>query len=249
MHTSDEELVIEDLTVRYGPVTAVNSVSLRGSRGSIISVIGPNGAGKSSLLKGISGIVPHREGRVRVGLVDLSDKAPYEIARIGIAHVPEGRRVVAPLTIEENLLLGGEGSGRLDKELLARRVELAYQMFPFLSERRDQPSGLLSGGQQQMLVIARGLMANPSWLLMDEPSMGLAPVVIEEVYDFLERLKSGSYDIGDTVPGVLLAEQSTAIALDISDYVYVMNRGSFLFEGLPGEIRGNTSLLKAYLGT
>lgn len=245
---SENDLTIESFSVRYGPVTAVNGVDVRGNTGRVTAIVGPNGAGKSSLLKGISGIVPERDGTVKFGPIDLSRLRPHEITRSGVAHVPEGRRVVGPLTVEENLRLAGEASRRLKRSEVPAQVQAAYRLFPILGERNYQAAGLLSGGQQQMLVIARALMSKPRWVLMDEPSMGLAPVVIDEVYALFKRLKDGEYGMAGEIPGVLLAEQSTVLAVDVADYVYVMNRGEILFEGLPQDLPQRGDLLQAYLG-
>lgn len=242
MRTSDAVLDVEGLTVRYGPIEALSSVSLHVDRGEVVALLGSNGAGKSSLLRSISGVVPPAAGTVRLMGNDLTGRSPHRITRAGLAHVPEGRRVVAPLSVEQNLEIAGRGARRRSPPEMEDGLEEVYATFPRLRERRTQISGLLSGGEQQMLAIGRGIMAAPSVLLLDEPSMGLAPIVIEEIYDLLKR-RSGTL----AAVGILLAEQSAALALSVADRAIVLARGEVAFTG-EARLLDEQTMLSAYLG-
>jgi branched-chain amino acid transport system ATP-binding protein len=242
MRTSDALLDVRGATVRYGHVEAVNDLSLQVSPGEVVSLLGANGAGKSSLFRALSGLVGLTSGSVLLDGRELPLGRAHAVTRAGLVHVPEGRRVIAALDVEENLLVAASGSRRRSGEDVAQALEEVYALFPKLLERRHQPSGLMSGGEQQMLAIARGLMARPRVLLLDEPSMGLAPIVISEIF---ETLKNRAGTIADVA--ILLAEQSSSLALQISDYAYVMSRGNLVFEGSASEVTADVTM-SAYLG-
>jgi len=243
MHTSDALLDVRDVSVRYGHVAAVNKVSLQVGPGEVVSLLGANGAGKSSLFRALSGLVPVAGGEVRLDGRPLPLRRAHEVARAGLVHVPEGRHVIASLSVEENLLVGAGGSRRRRGFDVDQRIEDVYAMFPRLRERRAQPSGLMSGGEQQMLAIARGLMARPHVLLLDEPSMGLAPIVIGEIFEKLRNRKGTIADVA-----ILLSEQSSGLALEISDRAYVLSRGNLVFEGAADEVTVEVTTT-AYLGS
>lgn len=242
MHTSADGLCIENLTVRYGPVVAVNSVSLTVEPGRLLAVLGPNGAGKSSLLRGVSGL-GEVSGSVRLSGAELCGAPSYSIARAGIAHVPEGRRVVVPLSVHENLLLAAEASLRSKRARIKSMIDEVYEIFPKLSERRRQISGLMSGGEQQMLAIARGLVARPAVLLLDEPSMGLAPIIVKDIYRLLSERPELMADTA-----VVLAEQSAALALGVADEIAVLVNGEIVERGSPESLGGIDRLAASYLG-
>ncbi|MFI5426593.1 ABC transporter ATP-binding protein [Aeromicrobium sp. UC242_57] len=231
MRTSAALLTLENLSVRYGEVRAVEAVDLTVGVGEVVSILGANGAGKSSLLRAISGEAGHVDGRVSLRDVDLLKGPRYGVARRGVAHVMEGRRVIPTLSVIDNLLLAANASRRVSRGSVPGALEEMYAYFPRLRERQSQAAGLLSGGEQQMLAIGRALMAKPDLLLLDEPSMGLAPIMIEEIYDIL-RARDGI--LGEC--SVLLAEQSAAVALSVSDRAYVLSRGSVVFEGQASEL-------------
>ena len=233
------KLDVDGLTVRYGAVQAVRGVSLGIEAGEVLVVLGANGAGKSSTLRAIAGLIPSR-GPVLWDGVDISHWPAHRRARAGLALVPEGRRVFAPLTVEENLKLGAYGV----KSSAARgsRMESVYALFPRLEERRTSPAGLLSGGEQQMLAIGRALMAGPRVVLMDEPSMGLAPTVVDTVMDSVRA-------IAHTGVGVLMVEQNAVAALDIARRAAVLDRGLVVATGDAEQLREDPSVLRAFLGS
>ena len=218
-------LEIEGLTAGYGLSTVLSGVDLTVREGEIVAVVGPNGAGKTTFLRSLSGLVPGMRGSVRVGGRDLTGMKPHQIARIGYAHVPEGRGTLASLTVSENLWLGGGG---MRSSEIAKKVDLAYDVFPVLGRLRQQNAGLLSGGEQQMLVIARGLISDPRVLAIDEPSMGLAPVIINGLLDtFRSAARTGV--------AILLVEQNTALAGNLADRVHVLRGGKLTeFHQRPG---------------
>jgi len=237
-------LIIEDLHAGYGACEILVGTSLEVKAGSLVALIGPNGAGKTTTLRAISGIVKPTKGRILFDNLPVQGLDASRIARLGLAHVPEGRRVFGPLSVEDNLLLGGYR--RLPRFFGFRRkaasgLEQVYELFPRLRERKGQAAGTLSGGEQQMLAIGRALMAEPKVILMDEPSMGLAPVIVEEVFATIKRLK-------ETGIPLLLVEQMTRKALEVADYVYVMERGMIVVQGRPEELQKNERVLAAYLG-
>jgi branched-chain amino acid transport system ATP-binding protein len=223
-------LVVEGLNARYGQVHVLDDVALSVRAGEVVAVVGPNGAGKTTLLRTLSGLVRERSGSVRLNGAEIGGLRPHRIARAGLAHVPEGRGTLATLTVEENLLLGAQGR--------THRLYEMYEAFPVLGRLRDNRAGLLSGGEQQMLVVARGLMGEPKLLAIDEPSMGLAPIMIR---DLIETLRTAVA----TGVAVLLVEQNTALAAELADRVYVLVRGTVRAERPGGELP--TDLLADYL--
>jgi branched-chain amino acid transport system ATP-binding protein len=237
-------LIVDDIHAGYGSSEVLVGVSLEVKAGSLVALIGSNGAGKSTTLRSISGLIKPTRGRILLDRRPVQGLEASRIARLGLAHVPEGRRVFGTLSVEDNLLLGGY---RRLPHLFGFRagarasLDRVYSLFPKLRERRNQDAGTLSGGEQQMLAIGRALMTDPKVILMDEPSMGLAPVIVEEVFETIERLK---------VTGVplLLVEQMARKALEVADHVYVMERGRIVLEGPPSEIRRDERVIAAYLG-
>lgn len=236
-------LEVEALSVRYGGVRALEDVSLRLEPGEVVALLGANGAGKSSLLRAISGVERPFSGHVRLEGSDITGWAPHRIAHAGLAHVPEGRAILMPLTVEENLEIAIHSPRRNTRQEASAVLEEVYELFPRLKQRRNQTSGLLSGGEQQMLAIGRGLAMNPVVLMLDEPSMGLAPVVIDEIYETLKAREGRLKNIG-----ILLAEQSTNLAIGVCSRAYVLSRGSCVFDGPVSEL-DRESTLKAYLGS
>jgi branched-chain amino acid transport system ATP-binding protein len=230
-------LTIEELTTDYGPIRAVDHVSLEVPEGSVTAVLGANGAGKTSLLRTITGLVRPTSGRVRVEGEEITRWAVEEIVRFGIAHVPEGRGVIAELTVEENLRLGGLWRGRE-----AMPLPEIYELFPRLEERAGQPASRLSGGERQMLSIGRALVGRPRALLLDEPSLGLAPVLVAQIMSLVRRL-------ADTLGlAVLLVEQNARSALSIANRGIVLNLGRVVAEQDPDKLIADAQLLHAYLG-
>jgi ABC-type branched-subunit amino acid transport system ATPase component len=237
-------LIVDNLHAGYGASEVLVGASLEVKAGKLVALIGPNGAGKTTTLRAISGIVKPTKGRVLFDDNPVQGMDASQIARLGLAHVPEGRRVFGPLSVEDNLLLGGYR--RLPRFFGFRGkakagLERVYELFPRLRERRRQAAGTLSGGEQQMLAIGRALMAEPKVILMDEPSMGLAPVIVEEVFVTIKRLK-------ETGIPLLLVEQMTKKALEVADHVYVMEHGRVVLQGNPSELRKNERVIAAYLG-
>lgn len=229
------ELEVRDLTVRYGAVTAVRGVSLDVAPGEAVAVLGPNGAGKTTLLRTISGLLRPAAGSVRLAGRDITGRPAYRVARAGFVHAPEGRSMIAPLSVEENLRLGGRGRPRAE---VNADIERMAELFPSLGRRMGTKSGLLSGGEQQMVAIARALMAQPVVLAIDEPSMGLAPVVVESVLDALRR-------VIDSGTSLLLAEQNARLALDVADRAYVLIHGDVVRSGRSEEL--GDELIESYL--
>jgi len=230
-------LTVEELTTDYGPIRAVDRVSLDVPEGSVIAVLGANGAGKTSLLRTICGLERASSGRVKVEGEDITRWPVEEIVRFGVAHVPEGRGVIAELTVVENLRLGGLWRGR--EAMPLREV---YELFPRLEERADQPASRLSGGERQMLSIGRALMGRPRALLLDEPSLGLAPVLVAQIMSLVRRL-------ADTLGlAVLLVEQNARSALSIANRGIVLNLGRVVAEQDPAKLAADDRLLHAYLG-
>jgi branched-chain amino acid transport system ATP-binding protein len=232
-------LEVAQVEVAYGEARAVNGASLRIPEGSITAIVGPNGAGKTSLLKSISGLVPIRAGEIHFRGRRIDTLADREVASLGIAHVPEGRRVFAKMTVLENLKLGAYV--RSDAREVARTLEAVYGAFPRLRERQTQRAGSLSGGEQQMLAIGRALMAAPRLILADEMSQGLAPVVVQEVYRRLLEVNRRGVTI-------LLVEQNARLAFKLAQFVYVMEQGRVVLEGAPAEVAGSAHVQQAYLG-
>jgi branched-chain amino acid transport system ATP-binding protein len=237
--TDAAALAVEDLVAGYGQVTVLQEVTLAAQPGTITAVLGANGAGKTTLLRTISGLVRPRQGRILVDGSDLARRRPEAITRAGVAHVPEGQGVVTELTIEENLRLGGlirRGSAR------AAALADAYQRFPLLAERKRRQAGTLSGGERQILVIARALMAAPRVLLLDEPSLGLAPRMVTQVMDLVRRLRD------DTGLTVLLVEQNARSALAIADRGLVLNLGKVVAADDARTLSADVALRRHYLG-
>jgi branched-chain amino acid transport system ATP-binding protein len=231
-------LAVEDLVAGYtSKVDVLRGVSLEIERGESVAILGANGAGKTTLLRAISGLLPTRRGSVRFMQREIAGRAPHRIAKSGLAHVPEGRQIFVRQTVGENLQLGAMDSEQQD----ARRGQL-LEVFPALKEKLDQRAGELSGGQQQMLAIARGLMSSPAVVMLDEPSLGLSPKLVDEFTALLRRLRS---DLGITL---LLVEQSTPVAAGVADRAYVLRRGEVVMEESAAEILGSEDVLRAYLG-
>ena len=235
-------LEARDLTVHYGNVNALRGVNFHVDQGEIVTLIGSNGAGKTSSLMAISNLIQGtRRGTVEFGGEDITHLAPSKIVKLGISHVPEGRHIFPKLTVEENLLMGTFGAKRYDKAGAAAVLEEIYQMFPRLRERRTQLGGTLSGGEQQMLAIGRGLMFSPKVLMLDEPSLELAPLVVKEIFELI-------LDIRDRGTTVLLIEQNAGLALQIADRGYVLENGSITLTDTGEALLHNESVIKAYLG-
>ena len=230
-------LKVENLSVNYGHIEALKNVDIEIKKGQIVSIIGANGAGKSTLLKTISGLVKPLEGTITFEN-EVLPKKPSKIVAKGIVHVPEGRRCFSGLTIEDNLLVGAYLS---DKKEIPHDLEKQYKLFPILGERKKQFAGTLSGGEQQMLAVARGLMSHPKILLLDEPSMGLAPIIVNQIYDIIQQVR----DSGITI---LLVEQNAKKALSICDYAYVLENGKISLQGTGEELLNSDEVRKAYLG-
>jgi branched-chain amino acid transport system ATP-binding protein len=231
-------LQISDLHVRYATAEAVRGVDLAATPGQVTLVLGANGAGKTSTLRAAAGLVRVHAGRVELDGQDITGRAPHKVVRAGMVLVPEGRRVFAPLTVEENLVLGGYTASR---ERSREVLEQVYEMFPILRERRGGPAGLLSGGEQQMLAFGRALMSSPRVILLDEPSMGLAPTMVESVLGAVRSM-------ADSGIAVLLVEQNADMGLEIADDVVAMARGEVVFTGPAQQARSNSSVLRAFLG-
>lgn len=232
---------VENLSVNYGYITALQDVSFQINRGEIVTLIGSNGAGKTTSLMAISGLVLKQVGKVFFEDKDITNAAPDRIVKMGVCHVPEGRKVFPALSVYENLIAGTIGNPKLKKAQINALLEQVYELFPRLRERRTQSGGTLSGGEQQMLAIARGLMMDPSIVMLDEPSLGLAPIVVEEIFGLIQRInKSGKT--------ILLIEQNASMALSIADRGYVLENGRVVLAGSGRELISNPEVQKAYLG-
>jgi branched-chain amino acid transport system ATP-binding protein len=231
-------LEIRDLHVSYGKVEAVRGVSASAAPGRITLVLGANGAGKSTTLRAVAGLVPAVSGEVVLYGKVITGRPSHTIVRDGLVLVPEGRRVFAPLTVEENLLLGGYVAPRAES---AETLDRVYDMFPILAQRRRGAAGLLSGGEQQMLAFGRALMSSPRVMLMDEPSMGLAPAMVESVFGAVR-------EIADAGIALLVVEQNAELGLEIADDVVVVARGEVVFSGEAEQARSDASVVRAFLG-
>ena len=238
---SREELMleVEDLHVYYGAIHALKGISLKVPKGAIITLIGANGAGKTTTLTTIAGLVKARSGRIKFMGEDITNKPPHVVTQMGIAMVPEGRRIFPNLTVYENLMMGAYT--RKDREEIQEDLEWVFQLFPRLKERLTQLGGTLSGGEQQMLAISRALMSRPKLLMMDEPSLGLAPLLVMEVFDVIKKINVE----GTTI---LLVEQNAMGALKTAHYGYVLETGKIVLEGPTDELLQNEEVKKAYLG-
>jgi branched-chain amino acid transport system ATP-binding protein len=232
-------LELHDVHTYYGNIHALKGISLTVEQGEIVTLIGANGAGKSTTLNSISGLVRPRTGRILFDGQDLAHVLPHEIVPLGVIQVPEGRRMFARLTVEENLAMGG--FSLKNKADVRDGIERAFTLFPRLHERRAQVAGTLSGGEQQMLAMGRALMAQPRVLLLDEPSMGLAPTLVEVIFDTIGRIhKEGT--------AILLVEQNAHMALEIADRGYILQTGQIVLADTSANLRGNDEVRRAYLG-
>jgi branched-chain amino acid transport system ATP-binding protein len=232
-------LRVENLHVYYDAIHALQGVSFHVEKGEIVTLIGANGAGKSTILRTLSGILRPREGSVSFNGEEITTVAPEKIVKMGMSHVPEGRRIFAPLTVKENIMMGAYT--RSDPAEIQASLERAYKSFPRLKERGNQYGGTLSGGEQQMLAMARALMSKPSLLLLDEPSMGLSPLLVEEIFKIIVEInKEGT--------SILLVEQNAQMALSIASRAYVIETGSIVLSGDAKEIARKPEVKTAYLG-
>ena len=232
-------LSVKDLHVHYGAIHAIKGVSLEVNDGEVVSLIGANGAGKTTILHTISGLIKATSGSVTLGSANLRATEPYNIIKLGMAHVPEGRHVFARMTVMENLKMGAYMLS--DKEKVNKNIEEVFTSFPRLKERARQLAGTLSGGEQQMLATGRALMTNPKMLLMDEPSMGLSPILVKEIFRIIQTL----HERGITI---LLVEQNAKVALSVSSRAYVLETGSIAMSGNAAELMEDDRVRKAYLG-
>jgi branched-chain amino acid transport system ATP-binding protein len=233
-------LKLEKLEVNYGPVRALKNVSLEVNPGEVVALLGANGAGKSTTLKAISALVKAKSGSITYGGQVISRLNPTQIVALGMAHSPEGRRVFPGMTVLENLKLGA--SQRRDNENISGDLERMFTMFPILRERKSQTAGTLSGGEQQMLALTRALMNRPKMLLLDEPSLGIAPLIVRQIFATLKDLKR-------TGTTILLVEQNVNIALELADRAYVLRTGELVLEGSAAELRRDSErVAQAYLG-
>ena len=232
-------LQVERITVKYGKAIAVEEVSLEVPEGKVVTIIGANGAGKSTILKVLSGLTPLASGEIRFAGQRIDGLKPYEIVELGLVHVPEGRKLFPFLPVMSNLKLGA--SLRKDKEGIKKDLGEVFDHFPWLRERRNQNAGTLSGGEQQMLAIGRGLMANPKLLLMDEPSLGLAPIMVAQLVPVIKNINKKGVS-------VLLVEQNIPLALGVADRGYALQVGKVVLEGGIEEFKANGIVKRAYLG-
>ena len=232
-------LEIKNLVVRYGMIEAIKGISFHVNDGEIVTLIGSNGAGKTTTMHAISGLIKPSEGSITLNGTDLIKTPSHKIVTLGLAQVPEGRRVFAEQSVKENLLLGAYY--RKDKAEIEKDLKYVYDLFPRLRERENQPAGTLSGGEQQMLAMGRALMARPKILLLDEPSMGLSPLLVKEIFRIIEEINRK----GTTI---LLVEQNAKMALAIADRAYVLETGKITLEGTGEELSASEQVRKAYVG-
>jgi branched-chain amino acid transport system ATP-binding protein len=233
-------LELKNLTVSYGAITALHGISLRVEQGKIVTLIGANGAGKTTTLRTISGLLKPRSGEILYDGRDISNLRPHRLVKLGLAHVPEGRMVFANLTVHENLMMGA--FLQRDKETIRRELEFVFGIFPRLKEREKQIAGTLSGGEQQMLAIARALMSRPKFLMMDEPSLGIAPLLVKTIF---QKIVEINRERGITI---LLVEQNANLALEISHYGYVLETGRVILQNDSAALRQDPKVRSAYLG-
>ncbi|MDD7193964.1 MAG: ABC transporter ATP-binding protein [Oscillospiraceae bacterium] len=231
-------LKVDDINVYYGSIHAIKGISFEVKQGEIVTLIGANGAGKSTILKTVSGLLRSKTGSINFLDKNISSVAPHKIVKQGLAHVPEGRRIFLQMSVEENLEMGAftQGGKGVDEDL-----ERVYEQFPRLKERRKQTAGTLSGGEQQMLAMGRALMSRPKLLMLDEPSMGLAPILVEQIFEIIKSL----HDAGTTI---LLVEQNAQMALSVADRAYVLETGTITLSGTGEELIRSDEIRKAYLG-
>lgn len=232
-------LEVKDLEVYYGMIQAIKGISFEVNEGEIIALIGANGAGKTTTLHTVTGLLQAKKGSVIFEGKDITKVPGHKIVSMGMAHVPEGRRIFAQLSVLQNLRMGAYT--RKDKEEIERTLKVVYERFPRLEERQNQMAGTLSGGEQQMLAMGRALMSHPKIILMDEPSMGLSPIFVNEIFDIIKEVSAG----GTTV---LLVEQNAKKALSIADRAYVLETGKIVLEGKASVLMNDASIKKAYLG-
>jgi branched-chain amino acid transport system ATP-binding protein len=236
-------LKIQNLQAAYGKVEVLHGISLEVPKGKLVTLIGSNGAGKTTTMRAISGMIKPKAGTVTLGGIDITGLESHKIARAGLAHSPEGRRVFSTMSVTDNLLLGAfpRFTRARPKGDIKHDLEKALELFPRLKERQHQLAGTLSGGEQQMLAMARAVMLNPEVILLDEPSMGLAPILVEEVFRIITRLKSEGVTM-------LLVEQFAAAALNVADYGYVLENGSISVHGPADSLKNDPKVIAAYLG-
>jgi branched-chain amino acid transport system ATP-binding protein len=230
-------LQLVEIHTYYGESYVLQGVSLEVKKGSIVGLLGRNGMGKTTTIRSIIGLTPPRRGRISFNGEEINRLQVYEIARKGVALVPQGRQIFPSLTTRENLIIAGPGS----RDQTLRLLEEAYARFPILKERSGCKANLMSGGEQQMLAISRALMSNPHLVLMDEPSEGLAPLIVREIMQIIGELKERGFSI-------LLVEQNLPMALEVTDYVYVIDRGLIVYESTPGKLEANAEVKDTYLG-
>ena len=232
-------LEIKDLYVNYGMIAALKGISFEVNEGEVIALIGANGAGKTTTLHTITGLLHAKSGSITFNGVELTKTPAHKIVEMGIAHVPEGRRIFQNLTVLDNLKLGA--FTRKDKENISKDIEMVYERFPRLAERKTQIAGTLSGGEQQMLAVGRALMSRPDMIMLDEPSLGLAPLLVKEIFNIIRRINEDGMT-------VLLVEQNAFAALSVAHYAYILEVGRVVLEGTGQELLENPKVKEAYLG-
>ena len=230
-------LKVDDIHVYYGAIHAIKGVSFEVGQGEIVALIGANGAGKSTILKTVSGLMHPRSGKIEFMDQDITHMDAYKLLRHGLAHVPEGRRIFLQMSVQENLEMGAY----INKEVSKADLDMVFDLFPRLKERRKQVAGTLSGGEQQMLAMSRALMSHPKLLMLDEPSMGLAPILVDQIFDIIKQL----HKAGTTI---LLVEQNARKALAVADRAYVLETGAVTLTGTGAELGSSDEVRKAYLG-
>lgn len=235
--SKDVMLEIKDLEVAYGSIAAIKGISLEVYKGEIVTILGANGAGKTTTMRTISQLLKAKSGSIRFKDQELTRLPAHKVVKLGVSHSPEGRRVFGILTVEENLMLGAFTQSKLDKEVL----HWVYQLFPRLEERRKQLAGTLSGGEQQMLAIGRSLMSNPEMLLLDEPSLGIAPILVKAIFEQIKKISQEGVT-------VLLVEQNAKAALKLADRGYVLDVGKIALSGTSAELLASEKVQEAYLG-
>jgi branched-chain amino acid transport system ATP-binding protein len=232
-------LEVSNLHVSYGSIAALRGISFEVHAGQVVCLIGANGAGKSTTINTLSGLIKPRRGSIIFDEHNITGMRPDRVTKRGLIQVPEGRQIIAPMSVEENLIMGAYL--RKDHDAVKQDIELVFERFPRLRERRKQKSGSLSGGEQQMLAVGRALVAHPKLLMLDEPSMGLSPLLVNEIFEIIDSIKED----GKTI---LLVEQNARKALDIADYAYVLERGQIIYHGPAEAVLQNTAIIEAYLG-
>lgn len=240
MERFNNVLQVDNIESYYGPIMAIRGVSLKVQEGQLVTVLGANGAGKTTLLKTISGVMDPEKGTIRLNGEEVQGNDPDRIVAKGMVHVPEGREIFPLLSVAQNIAMGAYT--RNDKQELAEDLEMVYSYFPILKERADQAAGTLSGGQQQMLAIARGLMARPKMMLLDEPSLGLSPLLTEEIFAIIQRLNR------EQKVTMMLVEQNAAVALSVADYGYVMELGRIVMDDDAATLAASKDIQEFYLG-